>query len=509
MNSVNNETTLSIVNDVRMKFNNKSKLNLYGYTYANRTNYITTLNKDSKKMLEELSDKLRSYLVHSNFSLLRESFLNTRTAGKLKKAIQNFLTHEKESSIPNIDAVSLVNYFVDELSGFGVVQPLIENDNIEEIFINGPFDIRYTTTKEELLYTRTFSSHKELEKLVNRITSATGTTFNKSNQQVNCSIGRYRIYIEGEWITHNGISITIRRASKELRATPKKMLETNMVDKHLLDFLDACVTSGLNVLIGGETGSGKTELIRGLSGFHNNNTRIQTLEGERELNLKTLYPKKHIKEKTTHESNTRIGDITFDDLLLGTMRDRIGYTIFGEARGKEMVTMLEIFQSGEKGMATIHYSSIFEAANKIVMMVQKGVSMSQEAIFRQFAQAFHVLIFVKKNDVDKQRYLCQVGIVGAFNLETNNVDIHLLSKFNELYHVKDNENGSIKVIGKHLKMGNLPENIVEKFKDNNIPLEKYSYYLSEEQKNSNNSNIPTMTQDEYEKLLLIEQKIPV
>jgi len=187
--------------------------------------------------------------------------------------------------LPEDTREKLFREVLDELAGYGPIQPLLDDPEIDEIMVNGPKNV-YVEHKGKVIKTDiVFENNDHVVRVIERIVSPLGRRIDADHPMVDARLpdgSRVNAVIPPAAI--DGPSITIRKFKKE-RLTIKQLVELNSLTEGMAEFLQACVVSRLNIIISGGTGSGKTTLLNILSSFIPDDERIVTIEDAAELQL--------------------------------------------------------------------------------------------------------------------------------------------------------------------------------------------------------------------------------
>lgn len=404
-------------------------------SYADKQSKAKLLGEAEQDLIDESVEKLRKYLIETNKSLLESSFLDREKRDKLSSKISEYI-QRNSIAIPNIEQQELVSTILDEITGFGILQPLIDREDITDIFVNGTKSIRYIGPEGDTLFVEpltneviTFSSESEILRLAYRLVNVTESTLTTAKPYTDTALPRLRLNIMKSDISGIGTSISIRKSSSELRATRERMLETNQASAEELDFFKAAVQAKLKILIVGGTGTGKTEFIKHLAQHIPNNERTLVAEDDPELFLHELYPEKHFYTFECRMTGNPETDIPYSIGLKLGLRQHPRRIIVGESRGEEAMQMVEFFESGHSGFTSIHAESSEEALQRLKKMcLRSGVNLSGDDILQSIAGAFDLIIVMEKLE-DNNRYITQVSEIEGYDYQKNRVTLNDLFLF--------------------------------------------------------------------------------
>jgi len=277
-----------------------------------------------------------------------------------------------------------------EILGLGPLQPLLEDDSITEVMVNGAKNI-YIERKGKLHRVPiTFENDDHVMRVIDRIVAPLGRRIDESSPYVDARLkDGSRVNAVIPPISLVGPVLTIRKFSKN-PITVEQLVQFGSITQEALMFLKACVEARLNVIISGGTGSGKTTLLNILSGFIPGDERIVTLENAAELQLR----QEHVVTLESRPPNIEgRGEITIRDLVINSLRMRPERIIVGECRGGETLDMLQAMNTGHDGsMTTAHANSPRDCLSRIeTMCLMAGMELPVRAIREQVASAIDVI----------------------------------------------------------------------------------------------------------------------
>jgi pilus assembly protein CpaF len=277
-----------------------------------------------------------------------------------------------------------------EILGLGPLQPLLEDDSITEVMVNGAKNI-YIERKGKLHRVPiTFENDDHVMRVIDRIVAPLGRRIDESSPYVDARLkDGSRVNAVIPPISLVGPVLTIRKFSKN-PITVEQLVQFGSITQEALMFLKGCVEARLNVVISGGTGSGKTTLLNILSGFIPSDERIVTLENAAELQLR----QEHVVTLESRPPNIEgRGEITIRDLVINSLRMRPERIIVGECRGGETLDMLQAMNTGHDGsMTTAHANSPRDCLARIeTMCLMAGMELPVRAIREQLASAVDVI----------------------------------------------------------------------------------------------------------------------
>ena len=318
---------------------------------------------------------------------------------------------------------------LDEIYGLGPIEPLLADASISDILINGYNQIYVERGGQLELTDVSFISEEHLRNKVDRMLFATGRRVDESSPLVDARLADgSRINIIIPPLAVDGICVSIRRfPEKHLRA--KDMISFGSITEQMFHFLDYSVKSGLNVIVCGGTGSGKTTTLNMLSGLIPENERTVTIEDSAELRMQQT----HVVRLETRPPNAEgVGEVTQRELLKNALRMRPDRIVLGEVRGGEVLDMLQAMNTGHDGsLATLHANSPRDCIARLELMINlSGVEIPEASIRKQIASAIDLIIFVNRGKDGRRRVESITEVVGV---EESNVILQELFVFDSRY----------------------------------------------------------------------------
>ncbi len=302
----------------------------------------------------------------------------------------NAILAEEGVMISRQEKKRLFDSIVSDIIGFGPIDPLLNDESISEIMVNGP---KMIYVERKGLLTRvnlSFDGDSHVLRIIDRIVAPLGRRVDESSPLVDARLpDGSRVNVVIRPIALNGPTITIRKFEKD-PLTVQDLVRFGSMSPETADFLRACVVARLNMVVSGGTGSGKTTLLNVLSGFIPNDERIITVENAAELQLQ----QDHVVTLESRPSNIEgKGEISIQDLVINCLRMRPERIIVGECRGKEALDMLQAMNTGHDGsLTTLHANTPRDAISRLeVMCLMAGMELPTRAIREQMASAVDVI----------------------------------------------------------------------------------------------------------------------
>lgn len=325
----------------------------------------------------------------------------------------------------SLKRAELVKALYDELKGLGPLQKLVENDDISDIMINGPYDVFIEIGGKVEKSPIQFVNEKQLNTIAKRIASNVGRRIDESSPLCDARLkDGSRVNIVIPPLAIDGTSISIRKF-KEQKIKLENLVEFGAMSIEMAKLLSIASHCKCNILISGGTGSGKTTLLNALSGFIGEGERVVTIEDAAELQLQ----KPHIVRLETRQASVEgTGQITARDLVINALRMRPDRIIVGECRGAEAFEMLQAMNTGHDGsMSTLHANTPRDAIARTESMVMMATaSLPLEAIRRTIVSAVDLIVQVRRLHDGSRKVMYISEIVG---LEGNNVVMEDIFRF--------------------------------------------------------------------------------
>ncbi len=285
----------------------------------------------------------------------------------------------------------LFEQIVAEILGLGPLEPLLADDSITEVMVNGPKNIFVERDGKIERTNASFESDEHLMRIIDRIVAPLGRRIDESSPMVDARLpDGSRVNAVIPPISLVGPTVTIRKFAR-IPLTIQDLIGFGSITPEAVEFLRASVTARINILISGGTGSGKTTLLNVLSGFIPNDERIVTIENAAELQLR----QEHVVTLESRPPNIEgRGEITTRDLVINTLRMRPDRIVVGECRGAEALDMLQAMNTGHDGsLTTAHSNSPRDSLARLeTMVLMAGMDLPMRAIREQIASAIQLVV---------------------------------------------------------------------------------------------------------------------
>ncbi|MCE2927446.1 MAG: CpaF family protein [Rickettsiales bacterium] len=289
----------------------------------------------------------------------------------------------------------LANQIVDDMLGFGPLEPLLRDDLITDIMVNGPYQI-YVEKKGKLDLTDVkFRDNAHVMAIATRIVTAVGRRVDESHPICDARLpDGSRVNVIAPPCAIRGTSISIRKFSQK-KITLDTMIPTKNLSEPQCKLLKICGAVRLNIIVSGGTGSGKTTMLNALSRMISNGERIVTIEDAAELQLQQPHV---VPLETRHANLEGDGEITMRDLVKNALRMRPDRIILGEVRGGEAFDLLQAMNTGHDGsMGTLHANNPREALTRLENMIgMAGINLPSKAVRTQIASAVQLIVQMQR-----------------------------------------------------------------------------------------------------------------
>ena len=312
----------------------------------------------------------------------------------IEDLFESILTEEK-IVLSRPERRRLFEQIVAEILGLGPLEPLLADETVTEIMVNGGKNIYIERGGKIFREPVAFESDDHLMRIIDRIVSPLGRRIDESSPYVDARLtdgSRVNAIIPP--ISLVGPTLTIRKFAK-IPITVDQMVEWGTVTAEAVEFMKACVIGRINMVVSGGTGSGKTTFLNLLSGYIPSNERIITIENAAELQLR----QEHVVTLESRPPNIEgRGEVTIQNLVVNSLRMRPDRIIVGEIRSEEALDMLQAMNTGHEGsMTTAHSNSPRDTLSRIeTMTLMAGMDLPIRAIREQIASALELVVHLER-----------------------------------------------------------------------------------------------------------------
>ncbi len=334
-------------------------------------------------------------LVMSRIDLAAAVSLPRKELVRQLEGVVGELLVEHRIQLNRPEQADLVYQIVNDMMGLGPLEPLLEDDSITDIMINGPKQV-YIEKKGKLdLSGVTFEDNAHLLNICNRIVSRVGRRVDEASPICDARLldgSRVNIIIPP--LAIDGPSVSIRKFGKR-QIGFDQMVQQGNISPAMATVLRVASRCRLNLVVSGGTGSGKTTLLNALSGMIDNGERVVTIEDAAELRMQ----QPHVVRLETRPANLEgNGEVNMRDLVKNALRMRPDRIILGEVRGPEAIDLLQAMNTGHDGsMGTLHANRPREALTRLENMVTMGQSsLPPKAIRSQIAGSLQLIVQISR-----------------------------------------------------------------------------------------------------------------
>jgi pilus assembly protein CpaF len=381
---------------------------------------------------------------------------------EVRKTIQDLfeqILNEENIVLSRPERARLFEQIAAEILGFGPLQPLLDDDTVTEIMVNGAKNIYVERRGKLFRVPMAFENNAHVMRIVERIVAPLGRRIDESSPYVDARLpdgSRVNAIIPP--LSLVGPVLTIRKFAR-IPITVEQMVSFGSLTEESVEFLRACVIGRINVVISGGTGSGKTTLLNVLSGYIPSDERIVTIENAAELQLR----QDHVVTLESRPMNIEgKGEVTIRQLVINALRMRPDRIIVGEIRDEAALDMLQAMNTGHDGsMTTLHSNSPRDTLARLeTMTLMAGMDLPVRAIREQVSSAIDLVVHQERmrDGTRKVTYISEVtGMEGEIITMTD------IFAFEQIGY----ENG--KVIGRLSATGLRPK-FLEKIEDSGVRL---------------------------------------
>ena len=344
---------------------------------AQRDTYIDLKTRVQNRLLSELDPSMDISKVNEVRSTIQELFEQVL-------AEENIVLSRPERH-------RLYEQIAAEILGFGPLQPLLDDETITEVMVNGAKNIYIERAGKIIRVPMSFESDDHVMRIIDRIVAPLGRRIDESSPYVDARLpDGSRVNAVIPPISLVGPVLTIRKFFKN-PLTIEQLIQFGTITPEALQFLKACVEARINIVISGGTGSGKTTFLNILSSFIPNDERIVTIENAAELQLR----QEHVVTLESRPANIEgRGEVTIRQLVINALRMRPDRIIVGEIRDEAALDMLQAMNTGHDGsMTTAHSNSPRDTLARIeTMTMMAGMELPVRAIREQVASAIDLVV---------------------------------------------------------------------------------------------------------------------
>ncbi len=385
-------------------------------------------------------------------SLLRES--NRHLKLDDREAVQTEIISMLDEALAEdgiqparVDYMRVLDTITHEVLGFGPIQPLLDDESVTEVMVNGPDQVFVERAGKLTISDVTFDDDHHVMRVIDKIVAPLGRRVDEASPMVDARLpdgSRVNAIIPP--LSLVGPILTIRRFPRQPLAV-EDLIRLGSLTDDMAQFLSAAVRARLNIIVSGGTGSGKTTLLNVLSSFIPDDDRIVTIEDAAELQL----VQRHVLTLESRPSNIdHKGEVTIRDLVRNSLRMRPDRIIVGEVRSGEALDMLQAMNTGHDGsLTTAHANSPRENLSRIeTMVLMAGMDLPVRAIREQIAKAINLIVQQERLQ-DGTRKITAISEVQGMEGDTIILD--------DIFRFEQTGYEGGKVIGQYKAMGVRPK----------------------------------------------------
>ena len=433
----------------------KAKVKSHRKPTVNSAAQVVPMDKEKKRKerLGDIKSQLHKHLLDNlNLGALEnasEADLRTEISALTGEALEELgivLNREERGTI--------TQDLFDEVTGLGPLETLLQDDSVNDILVNGPQQIFVERAGKLELTDVNFKDERHLLRIIDKIVSAVGRRVDESNPYVDARLAdgsRFNAMVPP--IAVDGSLVSIRKFKKEKLAIDD-LVRFGAFTEEMAAYLQAAVSTRLNIIVSGGTGSGKTTTLNALSSFIDDAERILTIEDTAELQLQQT----HVGRMESRPPNVEgKGAVSQRDCLKNALRMRPDRIIVGETRGEEVIDMLQAMNTGHDGsMTTIHANSARDGVSRLENMIaMAGIEMPLKAVRSQISSAVNLIVQASRLQDGSRRMTSITEITG---MEGDVISMQEIFRYQRVGLTPDN-----KIIG-HFTATGVRSHFSERFK---------------------------------------------
>ncbi len=341
---------------------------------------------------------------------------DTAEVRRVVERIFNETTAELGLPLSRLERNDIFDLVLADILGYGPLETLLHDDTVTEVLVNGPDHVFIERAGKLEETDIKFRDNDDVLRIVERIVTPLGRRVDESSPMVDARLpdgSRVNVIIPP--ISLVGPTISIRKFPKHA-LTPDELIKKGAFTPGIGEFLKACVTARLNVVVSGGTGTGKTTVLNALSSYIPEGDRIVTIEDAAELRLQ----QRHVVRLEARPPNVEgKGLISIRHLVINALRMRPDRIVVGEVRGGEALDMLQAMNTGHDGsLTTVHSNNARDTLRRVeTMVLMAGMDLPLRAIREQIASAFDLIVHLLRL-VDGTRKVVQISEVQGMEGDT-------------------------------------------------------------------------------------------
>ena len=400
---------------------------------------------------------LKKGITDTNGDPAKEAALRQKTQQTITA-----LVDREAPQTPRDDRSRIIKEVLEEALGLGPLEDLLADENVTEIMVNGYKRIFVEKAGKVELSPVKFTSNVHLRNVIERIVTPLGRRIDEKTPYVDARLkDGSRVNAVIEPLSIDGPAVTIRKFKKG-GITAEKYLDYGSMNRQMIDFLKICVENGMNIVISGGTGSGKTSLLNMLSSYIPSNERIITVEDAAELQMQ----QEHVVRLETRPANMEgSGAVSIRDLIKNALRMRPDRIVVGECRDGAALDMLSAMNTGHDGsMTTTHANTPRECISRLeTLCLMSGMDLPAKAIREQIASAVNLIVQISRLSDHSRKIMSITEVVG---MQGDTVTLQEIFRYKET-----GFDSKRKIIGQFVTTG-IPPSFIEELEQKGVPISR-------------------------------------
>ncbi len=427
--------------------------------FSSAQNIFTPITPNVMSMPNDEMRRLKQQLHNSLIDdMENDDSLHLKQPAQLKTQLHELietLPGQQQQPMNTADKNLLIQQVIEELQGLGPISELMLDHGVTDILINGPFSIWVERHGVLQQTPHAFDNEAHLRRFLERIVSTQGRQLDANNPMVDAMLADgSRLHAVIPPLTNIGAVVSIRRFHHEA-ISAETLVNSRFISDDILQFLKKAVIAGVNIVIAGSAGAGKTSLLNVISGFIPRRERVITIEETAELQLQHPHVIPLVSRSTNAEGN---GEVSLRALVKTALRMRADRIIVGEVRGGEVFDMLQAMNCGHDGsLTTVHANNPKDVINRLRSLAQmEEASISRDTIDQMIDSSIQIIVQVRRFNDGSRRVVSVCEVVQS----EQNTQVRPLFEFKH-----NTEHASKHIVGEHVCCADychLSETIAEK-----------------------------------------------
>ena len=373
---------------------------------------------------QDLKTNINEYLKETYPEEIKKIYDEEESKMKIKEATEDYLVNT--NVVDNVKQTATLVY--NDLFGLGIIDEIIQDQSITDISYNGN-----SLWVQSNLYGRYLNerqiSKEEAYVIIEKIAMQAQKQFNIANPILDVEYETIRINAIHETLSPDGRSFSIRILRSE-----NKIDEFNMpAEKKVIEFLQKAIESHMNIIISGQTGSGKSELQKYLISSIPKNDKIVLISDNNELKISKIYPEKDIYTWIVKNENFSLLNIDFADLIKPALRYNPEWLIISESRGKESFDMINAATTGHNIITTLHAASAYDIPIRLLnMCTEKNINLNEKTLLHNIFQVLDIGIHMQTRFNNDKTISREISQIVAYVDDNQTIEIYSSLKPDEL-----------------------------------------------------------------------------